>query len=147
MTVKPRFVSQQRKVDFFQVLLQLLPTFCDLAAFNFPKMQIIMRLNCYTTFRTGILLVAAFLLGQCLSAQPAPFYSETFADSLNFTTKWVYGGTNPGKEKWVWSKITGGLYQGQPAFGSKTAANGFIVFNSDENGEFAHDVTITSPVS
>jgi hypothetical protein len=74
-----------------------------------------------------------------------PFFTETFTDSLQSIGRWRHGGTNGGSERWKWRRnASARLFQGQPAFGAKTAATGFMMFDSDANGEFAHDVHITS---
>ena len=95
-------------------------------------------------WRYAALLFASFLSSVSLLAQGA-FYTETFGDSTRVVSQWKHGGTNPGSEKWRWSKDPSGVFQGQPAFASQTATNGFMVFNSDANGENAHDVFLTSP--
>ena len=75
------------------------------------------------------------------------FWSEDFSSQTDFEANWTNGGTNSGAEVWSWlDDPTILLFGSQPAFGSTTADNGFIIFNSDGNGENAHDVTITSPV-
>jgi hypothetical protein len=74
----------------------------------------------------------------------APFYSETFPSAADFGAKWVSGGTNAGPEKWKWSDNPKTLFEGQPDFTSKTAANGFVIFNSEDNGEVPHDVFLTA---
>ncbi len=79
-----------------------------------------------------------------LEAQPTPFYQEIFPSASAFTTNWTQGGVNPGSERWVWSNNPVGIFQGQPNFASTTAANGFIQFNSDRNGDVRHDVFVTS---
>ncbi|MFZ4428083.1 MAG: T9SS type A sorting domain-containing protein [Saprospiraceae bacterium] len=76
----------------------------------------------------------------------APFFTETFTDSLASVNKWRHGGTTGGSERWKWRRnATARLFQGQPTFGAKTAATGFMMFDSDANGEFDHDVHLTSP--
>lgn len=95
-------------------------------------------------WRFALLLMAFFLTTASLQAQNA-FYTETFSDSARVVTQWKHGGTNPGAEKWKWSKDPSGVFQGQPGFTSQTASNGFMLFNSDANGENAHDVFLTSP--
>jgi len=74
-----------------------------------------------------------------------PFYTETFTDSLQSISRWRHGGTTGGSERWKWRRnATTRLFTGQPAFGAKTAATGFMLFDSDANGEFDHDVHLTS---
>ena len=99
----------------------------------------------YTICRiTGCFLLATFALLQPAIAQ-TPFFSETFGDSAKIVSQWKHGGTNNGPERWKWSKDATGDFEGQPNFASKTATNGFVYFNSDENGDNLHDVHITSP--
>ncbi|MCB9082190.1 MAG: T9SS type A sorting domain-containing protein [Lewinellaceae bacterium] len=96
-------------------------------------------MNCRTT--TLLLLLVSWAVS--LTAQ-TPFFSEDFGDQAQFATRWKSGGTNSGPEVWKWSNATQGVFQGQPAFGATTAANGFALFNSDANGNFQHDVTLTN---
>lgn len=72
------------------------------------------------------------------------FFNESFPSAADFTAKWVSGGTNTGPEKWKWSDNPKSLFEGQPDFTSKTAANGFVIFNSEDNGEVPHDVFLTT---
>lgn len=91
-------------------------------------------------FFLNLLLISMVGYSQTIS----PFYSETFASAADFTAKWVSGGTNAGPEKWKWSDNPKSLFEGQPDFTSKTAANGFAIFNSEDNGEVPHDVLLTT---
>lgn len=72
------------------------------------------------------------------------FWTETFSSETDFQTNWTNGGTNGGPEEWVWTDNPTAIFETQPDFAATTAADGFIQFNSDGNGENAHDVTITS---
>lgn len=103
-----------------------------------------MKFNFHTCILRGILAISLIGFALQLQAQ-TPFYSEDFSDSLRFVNQWRSGGSNSGPERWRWSRNANGIFQGQPTFGAKTATNGHIVFNSDVNGENAHDVHITSP--
>lgn len=96
-------------------------------------------------FKISTLLVLALcLVSAQLSAQA--FYTEDFSDQAAFEANWTNGGDNEGAEVWTWSDDPGiATFGAQPDFGSATAENGFILFNSDANGEASHDVTITSP--
>lgn len=98
----------------------------------------------FTPFR--IIFSMIFLVFACMGyGQPlSPFYSETFPSAADFGAKWVSGGTNTGSEKWKWSDNPKSLFEGQPDFTSKTASNGFVIFNSEENGEVPHDVFLTA---
>ena len=79
-------------------------------------------------FFVNLLFISMVGYSQTIS----PFYSETFSSAADFTAKWVSGGTNAGPEKWKWSDNPKSLFEGQPVFTSKTAANGFAVFNSED---------------
>ncbi|HMO41382.1 MAG TPA: T9SS type A sorting domain-containing protein [Saprospiraceae bacterium] len=90
-------------------------------------------------------LVILILFGyQLLSAQE-PFYLETFPSANAFNNNWTQGGVNPGPQTWRWNNNPAGVFNGQPPFASTTASNGFIIFNSDANGDVSHDVHVTSP--
>ena len=100
----------------------------------------------YFTKNVFAFLFAMTLVGltNSLMAQ-TPFWTEDFGSEADFNAEWVNGGTNPGSEVWSWSDNPGPVFNGQPAFGAPTAANGFVEFNSDANGEGnAHDVTLTT---
>jgi hypothetical protein len=76
----------------------------------------------------------------------AAFWSETFATPAAFSA-WTAGSTGAGTEVWNYSTdpaINMGFAAAPIAFGSPSAANGFAFFNSDANGAFTHDVTLTS---
>ena len=91
------------------------------------------------------LAVAAFFCLILSGHAQSPFYTETFTDSLKSITSWRHSGTNGGSERWKWRRnATTRLFTGQPAFGAKTASTGFMLFDSDANGEFDHDVQLTS---
>ncbi len=93
----------------------------------------------------GVWVLVAFFCLTLSSQAQNPFYSENFSDSLQSITSWRHGGTNGGSERWKWRRnATTRLFTGQPAFGAKTAATGFMLFDSDANGEFPHDVHLTS---
>lgn len=83
------------------------------------------------------------LFALSLSAQNV-FWSETFDSEAEFQANWTTGGTNAGPEDWTWTDDPTGTFNGQADFAGTTAATGFIEFNSDSNGNFAHDVTLTS---
>jgi hypothetical protein len=73
------------------------------------------------------------------------FWEYDFSDQGTVFTDWTSGGTNDGNQDWQWSNDPGLINFGaQPDFGSETASNGYIYFNSDANGENSHDITITS---
>lgn len=96
-----------------------------------------------TTFR-GV--IAALLLAFTLQSSFAQvFWTETFSDQATSTANWANGGTNGGTETWTWENDPTLATFGTPAFAAPTAASGFFLFNSDANGEFDHDVTLTGP--
>ena len=99
-------------------------------------------MNRYYTAK--VLIVFFFNLFLCSAAFTQVFWTETFSSESDFQANWTNGGTNGGPENWVWSDDPTAIFQTQPDFGSTTANDGFIIFNSDQNGENAHDVTITS---
>lgn len=82
----------------------------------------------------------------CKAQSPVPFYTETFPSTAEFSTRWTSLGVNTGPEKWKWNNTVKGLFEGQPDFASRTAANGFAVFNSEDNGDVAHDVFLSALV-
>jgi len=84
-------------------------------------------------------LTALNLYGQ----SSVPFFTEDFGSQTDFNAEWTGGGTNPGPAVWEWTDDPTPIFQGQPDFASETANNGFVFFNSDGNGEVAHDVTLT----
>lgn len=95
---------------------------------------------------TPFLLVFAAVFGIAFAASAQssqPFFTETFPSQADFNANWTSGGTNAGPESWEWVNDPSGLFNGQPDFASETADNGFARFNSDSNGEFNHDVTLT----
>ncbi|MEI6410280.1 MAG: T9SS type A sorting domain-containing protein [Bacteroidota bacterium] len=71
------------------------------------------------------------------------FWTETFSNQANSTTNWVSGGTNGGTVNWAWTNVlnAGAYLPGN--FGSPTASTGYMWFDSDTNGDFPHDVTMT----
>jgi hypothetical protein len=101
-------------------------------------------MNVKTITRFILSTTLSLVLIQATSAQV--FWSETFDNEADFNAEWTNGGDNGGGgEEWVWSDDPSALLFGsQPPFGSTTADDGFIIFNSDGNGNAAHDVTITS---
>lgn len=72
-----------------------------------------------------------------------PFFTEDFGSQTDFNAEWTGGGTNPGPSVWEWTDDPTALFENQPDFASETASNGFVRFNSDANGQGAHDVTLT----
>ena len=87
----------------------------------------------------------------CLSlfmtnALTAQFYTEDFGDQAAAEANWIGAGMNGGAEVWTWTNDPSDpTFGSQPDFASATAANGFFQFNSDANGENAHDITLTGP--
>ncbi|MBK8555304.1 MAG: T9SS type A sorting domain-containing protein [Lewinellaceae bacterium] len=79
------------------------------------------------------------------TANAQAFWTETFSDQASSTTNWVNGGTNGGAEVWTWTNdpLAGFMNAAIPGLGSPTADSGNFYFNSDANGEFDHDVTLT----
>lgn len=72
------------------------------------------------------------------------FWSEDFSDQASSTTNWTAGGTNDGPLDWVWTNdADAGAWDGPWA--GPTASTGYFYFDSDANGEFPHDVTLSGP--
>ena len=95
-----------------------------------------------TLIRSLLLLLLAFGI-QAMQAQV--IFTEDFGDQATSEANWLSGGTNDGLEVWTWlDDPTVGTFGGD-AFAAPTAANGFFQFDSDANGGFDHDVTLTGP--
>ncbi|MDP4711163.1 MAG: T9SS type A sorting domain-containing protein [Saprospiraceae bacterium] len=87
-------------------------------------------------FGTGILAAQAH----------APFWFEAFSDRDSFATNWVDGGLNAGSQTWKWSdNPREATFGKQPVFAATSVANGYILFNSDANGNHPFQKSITSP--
>lgn len=69
--------------------------------------------------------------------------TETFSDEASATTNWKHDGTNDGAIKWAWTNVLDAGNWGPGPFGAPTAADGYFWFDSDANGDFQHDVTLT----
>ncbi|MEO6758523.1 MAG: hypothetical protein ABIO24_03645, partial [Saprospiraceae bacterium] len=96
-----------------------------------------------STLIRGLLLLL-FALGLQVG-QAQVIFSEDFGDQATSEANWINGGTNVGSEVWMWTNDpTTGPFNGA-AFTAPTADNGFFNFDSDANGENAHDVTLTGP--
>lgn len=106
---------------------------------NFPSMRFPVLLN-------RSLLPFLLLLAFGIPAQAQVFWSETFGDESEATSNWPYDGVNAGPSFWTWTDDPTAGYQepGLSPFGAPTAANGYFLFNSDENGQTTHDVWITN---
>ncbi|MCB0529336.1 MAG: T9SS type A sorting domain-containing protein [Saprospiraceae bacterium] len=93
------------------------------------------------TFR-GILSMV--LLAACFQAATAQaFWTETFSDQGTALTNWEHGGTNGGTINWDWTDVLAAGNWQPGDFMAPTASTGYMWFDSDANGEFAHDVTLT----
>lgn len=94
--------------------------------------------------RSFPLFLLSFAL--CIPAQAQVFWSETFDNESEATSNWQYDGVNAGPSYWTWTDDPAAGYQepGLSPFGAPTAANGYFLFNSDENGQTHHDVWITN---
>lgn len=96
-----------------------------------------------TSLQTVLLL---FELSFLAAQNGVPFWVEDFSDMGKFTTVWINGGQNTGTEVWKWSNNPQeATFGNQPKFASKTNSNGYILFNSDANGNNAFQVSTTSP--
>lgn len=95
------------------------------------------------TFKS-LLVVLALALGFQVSFAQA-FWTETFSDVAVAEANWINGGTNQSitPTEWTWTDdLDAGLYNG-PTTGIPTGATGYFWFDSDGNGDGAHDVTLT----
>jgi len=91
----------------------------------------------------GLIVAVLVTLGLTQSSAQV-FWSETFSDQASSTANWANGGTNDGPLSWVWTNDPdAGAWNGPWA--APTAATGYMWFDSDANGEFAHNVTLTGP--
>ena len=91
-------------------------------------------------------LLFSFCCLMSTSSLAQAFWTEDFSSQSDFQTEWTNGGTNGGGgEEWSWSDDPSLiLFGSQPPFASATVDNGYILFNSDANGNASHSVTITS---
>lgn len=125
----------KKNLPFAQIIFVLSPTvFKSFKLFNMKKHLLF---YCMTIACTALPLLV-------FTQNPAPFFSETFPNAQAFQENWTQGGTNGGPETWKWSNTPDGIFNGQADFASTTVANGFVIFNSDANGNFEHDVFFTS---
>ncbi len=77
------------------------------------------------------------------SAQAQAFWTEDFSDQGLSTANWVNGGVNGGPIGWVWTDVVNAGNWQPGNFGSPSAGTGYMWFDSDGNGNFQHDVTLT----
>lgn len=94
------------------------------------------------TFRS-LLLALLFAASAQVSFAQTPFWTETFSDAGTALTNWAYAGTNDGPVIWNWTDVPTAGEWTPGAFNAPTAATGYMWFDSDGNGDFAHDVTIS----
>jgi hypothetical protein len=94
---------------------------------------------------TKFLFSALFALAMANTATAQNvFWEYDFSNQAAVFVDWVSGGTNDGPGDWEWSNDPGAINFGaQPDFGATTASNGYVWFNSDGNGNFSHDITLT----
>jgi hypothetical protein len=100
----------------------------------------------YFTKNVFAFLLAMTMVGMTNMTAQNEIWSYDFSDMAAFDTDWVNGGTNEGMEVWMWSDnvaaVTG---LPEPDFAATSAANGFMLFNSDANGEAnPHDAQVTT---
>ncbi|MEY3249689.1 MAG: hypothetical protein RL742_1732, partial [Bacteroidota bacterium] len=77
------------------------------------------------------------------SAQAQAFWTEDFSDQGLSTANWVNGGVNGGPIGWVWTDVVNAGNWQPGNFGSPSAGTGYMWFDSDANGNFQHDLTLT----
>lgn len=91
-------------------------------------------------------IMLLFVTGILAAQAHAPFWFEAFSDRDSFATNWVDGGLNAGSQTWKWSdNPREATFGKQPVFASSSVANGYILFNSDANGNHPFQKSITSP--
>lgn len=94
-----------------------------------------------------LLATVLMLSGSTLYAQV--FWTETYSDQATANANWKHSGTNGGTQVWTWTNNPAAGFQTPtnliPAFGAATASTGYFLFDSDANGNFAHDVRLTGP--
>lgn len=100
----------------------------------------------YFTKNVFAFLLAMTMVGMTNMTGQNLIWSYDFSDMAAFDTDWVNGGTNDGTEVWMWSdNVAAVTALNEPDFAATTAATGFMLFNSDVNGEgFPHDAQVTT---
>lgn len=93
------------------------------------------------TFR-NLALIMLLALG-FVKGTAQTFWTETFSNQASSTTNWKSGGTNGGTKVWEWTDVVNAGTYVPGNFGSATASTGYMWFDSDVNGNVAHDVTLT----
>lgn len=88
----------------------------------------------------ALLLAAGF---QVCFAQ-TPFWTETFSDQGTATANWISGGSNTGAITWAWTNVVAAGNYLPGDFTAPTASTGYFWFDSDSNGQNAHDATLTN---
>ena len=73
------------------------------------------------------------------------FWTETFSDEGAAYANWQGGGANAGPSTWTWTTDPAAGYQDPDlaVFSAPSATDGYFYFDSDQNGQAAHDVTLT----
>lgn len=91
-------------------------------------------------------MLLLFELSFLAAQQVSPFWVEQFSSRENFEAQWATGGQNSGTETWKWSmNPKEATFGNQPVFASQSVSNGYILFNSDANGNQPFQTTVTSP--
>lgn len=93
------------------------------------------------TFR-GILTMMLLAAG-LQTALAQAFWTETFSDQTTALANWIHSGTNGGTKTWDWTNVPDAGNYSPGIFAAPTAATGYMWFDSDGNGDFAHDVRLT----
>jgi Secretion system C-terminal sorting domain len=99
----------------------------------------------FNQFKSSLTMLLV-LLGMQLTAQT--IWTETFSNQTTSTTNWVTtGSVNAGTLNWEWTSDVNAGFQDPngvfSAFTAPTASTGYFLFNSDGNGDFAHDVRLS----
>lgn len=95
------------------------------------------------TFKSLLVVLTLALGFQASFAQT--FWTETFTNVLVAENNWIHGGTNASLApvEWTWTDdLDAGLFNG-PTVGIPTGSTGYFWYDSDGNGDGAHDVTLT----
>ncbi len=72
------------------------------------------------------------------------FWTESYSDQSTAVTNWTNSGTNTGSRVWQWTNNPqAGDYQ-PGVFAAVTATTGYMYFDSDSNGNNAHDARLTN---
>jgi hypothetical protein len=102
--------------------------------------------NTLTLKSLFVFLLLSLGFSQASVAQTV-IWEEHFDSQSETAANWVSGGTNPGTVEWAWTNNINAGNQNPFNFGENvpgtSTTTGYVWFDSDANGENAHDVTFT----